>query len=650
MLASLGGSSRFGYRAEQSFCQFTCRSVLLAIVVVALTLGPSSVVYGATNQVEASTPSVNGQLVATMKPTGAVLSAGTLLFPTGFMKSVKDYGATGNGTTDDTAAIQAALSDGRSNASGNYYGLPKALYFPPGTYLVSKTLSWNGCCVTLQGAGPAASVIRLAPNSPGYEDPGTAKALIHTPRGITSFRQNIWDLGFKIGSNNPGAVALDYISNNNGSVHDVSIISEDGRGISGIAMTRFYAGPLMLKNVYISGFQTGISTAAYEYGPTIEGLTVQNQSVAGIYNRQQTISIRNFKSTNKVPALINNGGFALVLDAAFAGGSLTVPAISNTKSLYLRNVSESGYQATLQDTSVSPAVTLTGTISEYVEGAPQSQLSDPVPHSLNLEVSETPSFVDRNLANWKAFVPTYYGDTKYLQALFNEGASTIYFPFGAYLAYNEAAVTVPDTVNRIVGFSSVVNGSVSGTNGGGVRLIVNSNSTQPLVIEQFGYGIKIDHHGTRPVVIKNGRYSYTSYPGAGNLYLEDVELSQVKFQAGQSVWARQLNDEAIGTKITNNGTLWILGLKTEQAGTVINTGPGGNTELLGNVLYPANPLPTSSIAFKSTNAKVSYIYSQSVYCATCGYATQVWESRNGVSAQLKWSQSSRFIMHLFVGY
>src|ERR1700732_4664853 len=170
MRAYIGGSPRYGYRAEQSSCQFTCRSVLLALVMVALTLSPSSVVYGATNQTEASTPSVKDQLVATMKPTGAVLSAGTLLFPTGFMKSVKDYGATGNGTTDDTAAIQAALSDGRSKASGNYYGLPKALYFPPGTYLVSKTLSWNGCCVTLQGAGPSASVIRLAPNSPGYED------------------------------------------------------------------------------------------------------------------------------------------------------------------------------------------------------------------------------------------------------------------------------------------------------------------------------------------------------------------------------------------------------------------------------------------------------------------------------------------------
>ena len=92
-----------------------------------------------------------------------------------------------------------------------------------------------------------------------------------------------------------------------------------------------------------------------------------------------------------------------------------------------------------------------------------------------------------------------------------------------------------------------MNGSTTGSNGGGIRLIVNSNSTSPLVIEQFGYGIKVEHHGTRPVVIKNGRYTYTSYPGTGNLFLEDVELPQVTFQAGQSVWARQVDDEFSGT-------------------------------------------------------------------------------------------------------
>jgi polygalacturonase len=45
--------------------------------------------------------------------------------------SVKDFGATGDGTTDDTAAIQAAVT-----ASAG-----KALYFPAGTYIVSDIIT-----------------------------------------------------------------------------------------------------------------------------------------------------------------------------------------------------------------------------------------------------------------------------------------------------------------------------------------------------------------------------------------------------------------------------------------------------------------------------------------------------------------------------
>lgn len=46
---------------------------------------------------------------------------------------VRDYGATGNGSTDDTAAIQAALNTAESYGGG-------IVFFPPGTYLISATL------------------------------------------------------------------------------------------------------------------------------------------------------------------------------------------------------------------------------------------------------------------------------------------------------------------------------------------------------------------------------------------------------------------------------------------------------------------------------------------------------------------------------
>lgn len=60
-------------------------------------------------------------------------------------RNVKDYGAKGDGTTDDTAAIQRAINTGDSTGtrdSGRFgsTGQPAVVYFPAGTYLVKSTI------------------------------------------------------------------------------------------------------------------------------------------------------------------------------------------------------------------------------------------------------------------------------------------------------------------------------------------------------------------------------------------------------------------------------------------------------------------------------------------------------------------------------
>ncbi|KAK1751241.1 glycoside hydrolase family 55 protein [Echria macrotheca] len=62
-------------------------------------------------------------------------------------RNVKDYGAKGDGTTDDTAAIQKAIDTGDSSgnrATGRSFGMtgqPAVVYFPAGTYSIRSTLS-----------------------------------------------------------------------------------------------------------------------------------------------------------------------------------------------------------------------------------------------------------------------------------------------------------------------------------------------------------------------------------------------------------------------------------------------------------------------------------------------------------------------------
>ena len=66
--------------------------------------------------------------------------------------SVKSYGAIGNGSTNDAAAINAAITavQGASVTSGITGG---RLYFPPGEYLINSTINLNRFSGELVGAG-----------------------------------------------------------------------------------------------------------------------------------------------------------------------------------------------------------------------------------------------------------------------------------------------------------------------------------------------------------------------------------------------------------------------------------------------------------------------------------------------------------------
>jgi hypothetical protein len=75
----------------------------------------------------------------------------------GDVVSVKDFGATGDGSTDDTSAINAAITACLSSGA--------ALYFPEGVYKITSTLTTITGQFTMYGDGPFKTRLQFAPTA-----------------------------------------------------------------------------------------------------------------------------------------------------------------------------------------------------------------------------------------------------------------------------------------------------------------------------------------------------------------------------------------------------------------------------------------------------------------------------------------------------
>jgi len=128
--------------------------------------------------------------------------------------NVHTLGVTGDGTTNDTAAIQKAIDTHR------------VLYFPGGHYVVSDTIALKPDTILI-GLHPTLAQFDLLDSTPGYQGVGAPKAVISAPAGGHNI---ISGFGIFTGGINPRAVALLWKAGADSLVDDVRFLGGHGSG------------------------------------------------------------------------------------------------------------------------------------------------------------------------------------------------------------------------------------------------------------------------------------------------------------------------------------------------------------------------------------------------------------------------------------
>ncbi len=515
----------------------------------------------------------------------------------------RDFGAKGDGVTDDTAALQRGID----TSCGVEKPATAVLYIPKGIYRVTNTLVVNAPTGPwIYGESRDGVIIRLAD---GVKD---CNSVIRThPRetGPTSadwFFRTLHNFTVDVGKN-PDKDGIRWCSTNTGIIQNVRVMGYGKIGINNGFIDQ--SSPNLVQDVLIEGFETGI-LEQWNWGATLSRVTIRNCRKQGVYVNAATVAIEDLVVENTPLGLFCDypndwtwwGGVVALTGGRFSGGDPNGPAIHNRSVLHARDVKIQGMKTAIQ--SETPGGNAIGSsVSEYISHDTK-KLFDGAQDSSKLPIKREPLVTwEVNPNNWVcandfgATSNDNKDDTEAIQkaidAAVKSGKTTVYLRGVGILEPNwynlDGEVSVHGSVRHVIalGFGRIL-GSEKG------RFIITDKSA-PVVRFQNLYAFGgsragVENRSTKRTLMVESCDLKVIGTGSGDIFVTDCSSLIEMTKPGQKLWARQLNPEGtsdIGLVQNMGADAWILGMKCEGKGIRALTCDNGRTEIFGMFNFEA---------------------------------------------------------------